>query len=65
MSERDPFVEQALNELYEDAEKKGKAPVFTVGGKAWNEYDELTCPYCGKIAHPEICEEERMTFQDD
>lgn len=42
MKEREEaFVETALNEMYEKAEKSGDAPVFTVGGKAWDEWGDL------------------------
>lgn len=42
MSEREEsFIEQALNEAYEKAEKDGTAPVFTVDGKTWDQWDDL------------------------
>jgi hypothetical protein len=41
MSEREPFVEEALDHLYEKAEKAGVAPVFTVEGKQWDDWSDL------------------------
>ena len=41
MNEREPFLESALDAMYRQAEKDGIAPVFTVGDRAWDDWDEL------------------------
>lgn len=39
--ERESFVEEALDAMYEKAERDGVAPVFTVEGKTWDEWGDL------------------------